>query len=133
MTEGLRALPWLEDARRDEALFLRCDFCLENADEAQRRALGCGWLPPHEDAQPWQHRGDKTPSTDEIPAYTTCAGYTTRLPDVVDAATAWSWWDKGQLHLLVAEPSPALRDGIDELAAAIGAYQSWKSLPKEQQ
>jgi hypothetical protein len=34
----------------------------------------------------------------------TCPGYTTQLPAVVEVATLWAWWEKGQLGMLADTP-----------------------------
>lgn len=122
--EGLRALPWLQEARREMPGHLDCETCKASVEPALRQAMGCGWLAPTR-ARAWQHRGDPGD------AYTTCAGYTTTLPDVTDTARAWVHWDKGQLALrVVGEPSRSLLDGVELLSASIRARDAWALKPK---
>jgi len=113
--EGIRALPWLQDARRKSPQHLECKSCLR-IDKRTRQAIGCGWEEPLPSARPWAHKDmDWTP--------TVCPGYTCQLPEVIDVARCYMHWDRGQLQLKVPEPSASLLDAIEELKIAVGAQQ----------
>jgi hypothetical protein len=64
--------------------FLDCDTC---TDALTRRCFGCGWLPESE----WL-AGDRP-----FPEASVCPGYSTRLPEVIEAARALSWQKRGGL------------------------------------
>ncbi len=63
--------------------FLDCDAC--PPDPITRRCLGCGFVPSSE----WLV-GDRP-----FPEAGVCPGYSTRLPEVIEAARALSWQKRG--------------------------------------
>ena len=65
------------------------------------------------------------------PQPTICAGFTTSLPETIEAARAWKWWSKGQLEaFLRGEPaSEPLVLGIETFDAAVGGFERWKLTP----
>lgn len=95
-----------------------------------RQAIGCGYLPPVENARPWKHQGDDwgTDANGYPRGPTTCPAYTADLPDVIDIATARLHWEHGHLREYAGgEPCQVLMDGITILASAIGAHESWRA------
>lgn len=112
----MRCLPELQ-ARRDKDVtdglpptFLDCDTCLVTATETERASLHCGYLPQAE----WLD--DLRP----FPECATCPGYSTRLPEVAEAARALSWSKRGGLVPLYGTrelPACAV-DAVDILDAA---------------
>lgn len=99
-----------------------CETCLKFADDAQRRLMGCGWLPaadhgPDGPPDAWRFGPDRSEVAE------VCPGYSCTLPDVVDVATCYSHWEKGQLEVRLGgvDAAPALVDGIEILHAAVGA------------
>ncbi len=87
--------------------FLDCDRC---PDTLARRALGCGWLPESE----------RVASDRPFPEASVCPGYTTRLPEVMEAARAMSWTKRGGLVPLYGNERlpPVAIDAIDVLEGA---------------
>jgi hypothetical protein len=119
MMEGVRALPWLEHARDEQPATLQCEPCMKHNEPELRRALGCGWLPPLEDAVVWSGPGHLE--------LTTCPGYTTQLPDVVDVAQVYWWAEHGSLRdRLTRKPSRTLIRGIDALRSAVSALNVYR-------
>lgn len=55
-----------------------------------------------------------------------CPGYTSNLPQVIEAASCYQWWDKGQLTARLGgeQPTTVMVDAIDILHSAVGAVQS---------
>lgn len=53
---------------------------------------------------PWQPPIARLGYRHELPVL--CAGYTTRLPEVVEAARAHAHWSKGQLQAFTAPDAP---------------------------
>ena len=67
-----------------------------------RQAMRCGYEPALADprlSSTWWPDGFSGFPTDAGPALaTTCPGYTTKLPEVVEASRLHWWWSKGQLR-----------------------------------
>lgn len=62
---------------------------------------------------------------------TVCPGFTTTLPETVEAARAWRWWSKGQLADFVdgAQVSEELKLAIEIFDGAIGNFERWRMTP----
>jgi hypothetical protein len=103
---------------------LNCKVCHEQVEEPLRRAMGCGWItvPDEERTSVWRHPSDE----DDAP--TTCAGYTTQLPDVVEIASAYQHWKNGALREACGrELSYSLVDGLVLLDSALSTWQAWRA------
>jgi hypothetical protein len=80
-----------------------------------RQFLGCGYAPPPKagtPVDPWSApRGDRA---------TVCPGYTTKLPEVIEAARARFHWEKGALGMFCEGelPTELLMRSIEILASA---------------
>jgi hypothetical protein len=120
--EGARLLPWFQEtARRDRAAakyLLNCEACMTDNPPELRRAMGCGYIPgaPAPAA---------APAGCEVPV-TVCVGYSTKLPEVAEAARARLWWSKGQLRDWCEgdEPTIPLRLCIEEMEIQANAVQA---------
>ena len=64
---------------------------------------------------------------------TVCPGYTTTLPETIEIARAWRWWDKGSLDSFCdREPiNPALKIGIELFAGAVASFERWAMTPAD--
>jgi hypothetical protein len=86
--EGVRLLPWLQEAARREPAevryFLDCKTCMESLTEDSRRQMGCGYLPAATGVKP----AGRPPGLDETLELTACIGYTTKLPEVIEVSRA---------------------------------------------
>ncbi|HEY1813018.1 MAG TPA: hypothetical protein VGG74_11795 [Kofleriaceae bacterium] len=70
-----------------------------------RRSMGCGFLPPLEARLPsWRPRA----FPDESGAGDVCAGYLVRLPEVIEAARAYTHWSNGELAAFCGSLPPEL-------------------------
>lgn len=65
--------------------FLDCNDCLD--DGISRQCLRCGFLPPS------QHMDGMRP----YPEASVCPGYSTRIPEVIEASQALAWSKRGGL------------------------------------
>jgi hypothetical protein len=86
--------------------FLDCDTC----PKPERRMLGCGWL----------RASDHLAGDRPFPEASVCPGYTTRFPEVQEAARALIWAKRGGVAPLYGSgqlPS-VLIDAIDILDSA---------------
>jgi hypothetical protein len=108
--EGLRALPWVESARRKEPDVVNCERCKAWTDEPLRSAMGCGWLPAVE-------RPLSVPLREHVDLRT-CPGYTAQLPDVIDVARSYALGNLGYRRDHDEVP-PALLDGLLVLSESI--------------
>jgi hypothetical protein len=98
--EGARALPWLEHARKNDPTMLDCTTCQQTTTPAMRREMACGFLPESPTTgMRWSAEGQLE--------LTTCAGYTTTLPDVDDAAGAYCHYQQNALDLALSERPPS--------------------------
>ena len=85
--------------------------------ETTRRLMGCGYLPRHENARPLS-----PPDIDFD--VTVCPGYSTSLPEVVEAVRYRPSYVKGLLTEHLGEaPSPQFIDGQNVLEGAINLFQ----------
>jgi hypothetical protein len=130
--EGLRGLPWLQERiRNDRAVveyLIDCEKCRMSTDVTIRQAMGCGWEPRSELVQirPWQHQG----YTEQSP--TTCIGYTSKLPEVVEINRARMHWKQGELREFCGgKPNPNLMRGIEILEGAAAEASSWREDEKK--
>lgn len=112
------------------ALLTNCKACMTAYSTPIRQGWGCGHeLPPAPGVPvaPWSGCGY------DGPAPTICPGYTTTLPETIEAARAWKWWSKGELAAFVdgAPVSGPLKIGIEVFDAAMGAFERWRMTPRE--
>lgn len=122
MIEGVRLLPWLQEAaHRDRAavaVYLDCEKCMRDQSTEARRLMGCGYMAdaPLPAGRPPGYESDLT----------VCMGYSTSLPEVIETSRARLWWDKGALRDWCEDepPTPALRIAIEEMEAQVHAAQS---------
>ena len=127
MTGGLRFLPRVQadrmSKRREGAPELvvlletmDCPTCQEHQTDADRAALRCGWMR----ASDWRTE-ELSPHQEEV-----CPGYTTQLPDVIEAARLLQWRNHGGLAALVDELplSPRAATCVDILDASVREIES---------
>ena len=105
MIEGLRLLAWFQEfihRQTTPPLIADCGKCMKATTQINRQGRGCGHepdAPPGVAVTPWQPPLSKLGY--KHGSATACAGYTTRLPEVIEAARAHAHWSKGQLdHFL---------------------------------
>jgi hypothetical protein len=83
----------------------------------------------------WQPPRSKPPSKVgyEGPEPTQCAGYTTNLPEVVEAAVARMHWSKGNASVMAdgEQPSEDLLNAILVLEGEYNALQHWIMTPSK--
>jgi hypothetical protein len=103
---------------------------MTNLTLSQRLAAGCGYEPPSPTCeQLWEPpRGDLGTDVE----VTTCPGYTTMLPEVIEAARARTHWEKGQLEAFCGgEPTEQLVVAVEIFDAAVGQYAYWRATPSK--
>lgn len=102
MIDGLRVLPWLEDARRKDPTLLDCKMCMERNTDATRERMGCGWLPriDPDRVRTWSF------GIDGLDSCETCPGYVAPLPDVIDVRETYPHWKTGQVASCVPGELP---------------------------
>jgi hypothetical protein len=122
--QGLRVLPWTQDARREGTDVPTCSECLETVSEPMRRAMGCGWLTRELDA------GGKSvtppesvPFGDRVEGLEYCSGFACELPDVIDVSEVYLDWERGGHD---REPAESLRLGVKVLHGAIAQMTAGK-------
>lgn len=94
--EGLRALPWWHEKIRRGLIGHKtsCETCMESMTTEQRQLDGCGLAP----LAPERLLRFVKPSIGlgySGPGPTVCPGYSTALPEVIEAARARLHWSKG--------------------------------------
>lgn len=99
-----------------------CEKCMRTRNVTERQLIGCGYEQPHERPEfvsTWMHAG-MTGDQPEV-----CPGYATKLPEVVEASLARSFFEKGSLAQWTDEPITELtREGIKVLSVAVVEAQS---------
>lgn len=127
MIEGLRLLPWLQQAARSKgdavSIYTNCEECMQVRPAAVRQTMRCGFEPALDDlhlTSTWWPDGFSGFPTDSGPGLaSTCPGYTTKLPEVVEASRLHWWWSKGQLRDRVE--GGVVNDRVIEVVEIIGA------------
>lgn len=97
----------------------------------RRQMIGCGFEPAFAGATPWQPPITKLGYRHPRP--TVCAGFTTRLPEVLEVARAHTHWSKGSLHALIGkdEPNEILVAGIEILNVELSHVELYALTPKK--
>ena len=133
MIEGLRLLPWFQEAISRDLLGAKskCETCMESLSEDQRQLAKCGYAPPLTDsrapfADAWHGLGYSGPKP------TVCPGYSTSLPETIEIARARLHWSKGSLREFCGgQSTDALMLGIEICEGAINECQSWSMANRE--
>lgn len=138
MIEGLRILPWLQERirnkRKQVEYLLDCDKCrglvppdpfnpMRPTTQAERQTWGCAYEPRNEAMRPcgWMHQGYR----DEPP--TTCPGYTTKLPEVVEINRARLHVKTGSGRDFLGGPATEnILRGIEILEGAVNEANCWR-------
>lgn len=101
---------------------MECNRCQSSIPYRHRTRMGCGWVSKRDWAS--QVSIPRVPGT-EPGAFTICPYYAATLPQVQEAAIAWTWRDKGQLQLRYEKPAPVLLDLIDVYHGAVHQAQDY--------
>ena len=122
MIEGIRALPWIEEARSKDGQsdFLTCETCMQSNGYQMRRVMKCGFIPvdEHVPGMHWQ------PDAFDL---TVCAGYSTALPEVLDAVKNYDNYESGNLHYSCGgDPPPVLLDAISLLRGSVRSKDAYR-------
>lgn len=125
--EGLRLLPWIHEAERRKDWDLQnCDDCMAHTSEQVRQTMGCGYAPVP--TGPLARMVNiPVPTSGCRVSVTVCPGYSTRLPETIEAARARLHWSKGgpsSIGIRDWADSP-LALGIEILEGASNEAQAW--------
>lgn len=102
--EGLTLLPWLqwhrEHLRDDNAplaaeQYYSCHPCKRRQSARERAGLWCGYLPRSQWIGDGPRLPEGAPESESCPSI--CPGYSTTLPEVLEAARALGWRQDGLL------------------------------------
>lgn len=93
---------------------------MESLSLEQRQLMACGFAPRVEVSRAWT-----PPSWPHKERPTTCAGYTTKLPEVQEVAYARLHWSKGSLRDAFPRPTEQLLHAIVELEVAVNETERW--------
>lgn len=132
MIEGVRLLPWLQQAtRRDPngvALLNDCEGCMREQSKEMRQSMRCGYEPALVDlrlSSTWCPDGFSGFEENTGGLASTCPGYTTHLPEVVEVSWLHWWLTKGQLRdKLGGAPSELVQSLVEALAAESSAAEA---------
>ena len=94
-----------------------------------RQLIGCGYLPRPAAhllpmVRPFQGCGMRGDSP------TTCPGYTSRLPEVIEVARVHRHWSKGNYDVASLGVDHPLVMGLEILDSAANALESWTLTPE---
>lgn len=116
-------MPWLQERIRNDRKtvenLINCEKCMSEVSGQTRRYMGCGYEPPLDGARAWMHEG----YTDEPP--TTCPGYTTKLPEVIEINRLRLHWSKFA-GFKDSEPTEQVKRGIEILEGAVNEANCWR-------
>lgn len=104
---------------------------MQTTTQLQRQSLGCGYEPRIENANAWQppsgERGYKGPRL------TICAGYTARLPEVIEVSKARAHWKVGALTHMTGEETAdeGLLDAVLIFDAECSHLEGWLMTPSK--
>ncbi len=109
-----------------------CDACMNATNQTIRQAMGCGYEPvppPTLAINTWCHQAVRRP--DPTKAYPiVCAGYTCKLPEVIEIARARKHWDKGQLETFCdGQPSELAVIAVEILDGQMNECEHWLMKP----
>ncbi len=105
-----------------------CTKCKEHYRYIERRKRSCGFIPTDEwiESDALGFGRPKILTSDGVKHLDTCPGYTSQLPEVVEAASGWGWWEKGQLQLRYPDGPPhMLMDLIEAFHVANAQAQEY--------
>lgn len=140
MIEGLRLLPWLQQAHRFNPgsvdHLTNCEACMHDRSRELRQSIRCGYEPALATppiANPRDPRASSTWAPDGFSGFegnaggyaSTCPGYTTALPEVREVSWLHLWWSKSQLRdKLGGRPTDLVQTLIETLAAETSAVEA---------
>lgn len=128
MIEGLRLLPWFYEAVNHDpegmAMLSDCENCKASMTRSARRAIACGYEVESAGALAWDHRVHKG----NAPAV--CAGYTCKLPEVVEIARAYAHWENGSIESFCDGAPPELvQIALEVLAGSVREIERARLTP----
>ncbi len=113
-----------------------CEKCMEDRTKTERQQfLGCGYEYSIDGATGWDHPDRKKGEKD--PPISTCIGYTSKLPEVIETVRAHRHWREGAGLTSVRQffGGLPLSDeqiaGIEILDNAVNEKENWRSTPKD--
>ena len=111
-----------------------CTACKASKSRLERQYMACGYEPPLDGKVRltiWQPPSGNDRVGYRGPELTTCAGYTARLPEVVEAAFARAHWKNSaiQFYCQGEMPTPELLDAILVLDGEYSALEAWLTTP----
>lgn len=105
-----------------------CDKCKKMNNRITRQFMGCGYEEPIESARPWQPPSGKVGY--QHGDLEVCAGYVSKLPEVVEAGRAWLHWSKGQLAVFTGpQPTDAMLAAVEIIDGEFSAVSRWAQTP----
>jgi hypothetical protein len=107
-----------------------CDKCKQMSSREQRQSLGCGYEPPIDRVRLTLWQPPSGPKAYRGPDATMCAGYTTRLPEVIETSILRAHWDKGSLRdACGGAPTEETNLLVLLLSGAYNSLQRWMMTP----
>lgn len=105
-----------------------------NNPKVLRQSNGCGYELPAPRPDVWHPPGGELGfKTDAKRPLTTCAGYTTKLPEVMEASRASHWLKRGDLRAFLddEQPNEHLVDAIDIYDGAASQKDNYYMTPAD--
>lgn len=123
MIEGARVHPSYTAAQRHGSVPKNCKDCKATQAVTTRQHMRCAYLPAVDDARAWM-----PPSWRDRPdavSLSTCPGYTTALPAVIEVAMAHPQWKAGALTAYL-DGEPPTPQALDVLSLYDVGLEEWK-------
>jgi hypothetical protein len=130
-------MPWVHEAKRRKQLpeyLSNCDSCMKTQSKQTRQAVGCGWEPadPVVPVRPWSPSNMAPFRQGDV---TTCPGYTTNLPALIEVCRARVHWDKNAAAFAAFCEGDATEQtlaALEILDGAINEVSSWAMTPRNE-
>jgi hypothetical protein len=123
-------LPVLQNHRREikNQDYLVCSSCVKEQRRTFRSQMGCGLIP----GATSELVANFTPPGAFVAA-SVCPGYSTSLPEVIEAARLHRHWEKGTLRDRIdCDPTPLLLDLIETYDNGLSAAKAYAMTPEDQ-
>jgi len=107
-----------------------CEKCMQANPKIQRQQMGCGYESAIDADFVWMPEGMRLRPGETMKH---CAGYTCRLPEVIEIARARVHWDKGSIESFCdGRPTDAMLLGIEVLDASANELQGALMTPRSE-
>lgn len=120
-------------ASRNDLAIADCTKCKQMNTSERRQYLGCGYEPPIDRVHLTLWQPPNGPKAYHGPDATVCAGYTTRLPEVIETSILRAHWENGSLRDACGgeQPTEETLALVLILSGSYNSLQRWMMTPSK--